>query len=342
VRRSPLSVALGVACALLAACSNDDSPVRAEAPTATAAARDHPAVGDHWHLAIGFNRCGKWLDPQRDVAGDQKGVHTHDDGLIHLHPFFNEVSGDNATLKWFLEDIGAVVDEDGLTLATGEVLPFNGECEGEPARLRVARWTSAQGGLGFSGPVNADLLRNEPLRPDGAVIAIAFTADEQIDQPPSVADLAEPSDITTATVGPRVPGSIPDPANVLSFAPVLWTGPAPCSETAVLDEKDECFELGPVSMDQDSVESAEAVSDLGRWSVSIVLTEAGMERFNMAAAACFQRELSCPTGQLAVVFRGQVMSAPTIQAPRFERDQIQISGDFTQKEARELALAISG
>lgn len=34
------------------------------------------------------------------------------------------------------------------------------------------------------------------------------------------------------------------------------------------------------------------------------------------------------------------LSAPSIQAPSFERDQIQISGEFDESEAKELALAL--
>lgn len=187
--------ALAVVALAAAGCSDDDSPDRPEPPDTTGT-HTRPAVNeDHWHLAIGFNRCGTWLDPPEDALGDRKGVHTHGDGLIHLHPFFDEVSGENAVLKWFLEEIGATVGDDSLELASGEVLPFVGDCDGEEATLRVVRWQSAEDGLPAMSTVEAaDDLLDQPLRPDSAVIAIVFTADEQIDQPPSVANLAEPSD----------------------------------------------------------------------------------------------------------------------------------------------------
>lgn len=220
--------------ALAAGCSDDDTKVRAESSDTTDTHKRPAAGEDHWHLAIGFNRCGTWLEPPADAHGDKAGIHTHGDGLIHVHPFFNEVSGDNATLKWFLEDIGATVDDESLKLASGDVLPFSGQCDGEDATLRVVRWRSAEDHPVMSTIEDADDLLDQALRPDGAVIAIVFTADEQVDQPPSVANLAEPSDTRSTAVTadtPHVPNGIPDPANVVSFAPVLWIGPTPCSET---------------------------------------------------------------------------------------------------------------
>lgn len=193
--------ALVVVTLAAAGCSDDDTPDRPEPPTDTTASNRRPAANeDHWHLAIGFNRCGTWLDPPQDALGDRKGVHTHGDGLIHLHPFFDEVSGDNATLRWFLQEIGATVGENSLTLADGDVFPFSGDCNGEEATLRVVRWRSAGDDLPVMAIIeDADELLDQVLRPDGAVIAIVFGADEQIDQPPSVANLTEPSDVASTT-----------------------------------------------------------------------------------------------------------------------------------------------
>ena len=46
---------------------------------------------------------------------------------------------------------------------------------------------------------------------------------------------------------------------------------------------------------------------------------------------------TCPTGQLAVTLDGRVITAPTIQVASFERDQITISGSYTEDEARTVA-----
>jgi preprotein translocase subunit SecD len=73
--------------------------------------------------------------------------------------------------------------------------------------------------------------------------------------------------------------------------------------------------------------------------VSLTLKEGrpGIEDFNELAAECSAMGPGCPTGQLAVVVGDEVVSAPTVQAPSFARDEIQISGSFTKQEAEDLA-----
>ena len=67
----------------------------------------------------------------------------------------------------------------------------------------------------------------------------------------------------------------------------------------------------------------------------------GITQFNELAGACFRHESPCSSGRLAIVLNGVVISAPTIQAESFKRDQIQISGNFTEKEAKDLYDAVS-
>lgn len=66
----------------------------------------------------------------------------------------------------------------------------------------------------------------------------------------------------------------------------------------------------------------------------------GIDLFNEAAQACNFQSPSCPSGQLAAVLDGVVESAPNVNAPFFQRDEIQISGDFSQSEADDLALVL--
>ena len=99
-----------------------------------------------------------------------------------------------------------------------------------------------------------------------------------------------------------------------------------------------CFELGPSGLGSDSVESAAAVEGgAGNWMISLVLTTDGISSFNALAGDCFEGAPICPTRQLAIVVDNTVLSAPSINAPEFERDAISISGDFTQAEAEALA-----
>lgn len=107
------------------------------------------------------------------------------------------------------------------------------------------------------------------------------------------------------------------------------------------------YELGPVALDGDAIEGATASASSGEWLIELVFREgpSGIDLFNEIAAVCSAGDPSCPAsvgghGQLAVVVDGRVVSAPSINAESFERDQIQISGGFTEVEAKNLALAL--
>jgi preprotein translocase subunit SecD len=73
------------------------------------------------------------------------------------------------------------------------------------------------------------------------------------------------------------------------------------------------------------------------WSIALTLSSDALRVFNGSAAHCFNRALDCPSGQIAIVIDGVVVSSPEIQQPGFEADQFQISGDYTEAEARDLA-----
>lgn len=96
---------------------------------------------------------------------------------------------------------------------------------------------------------------------------------------------------------------------------------------------------------------ASATSDLnnsGQWEVRPVFKAgaAGIDRFNRLAAECYAGDSTCPgqsgpQGQAAIVLDGKVITAPTIDNPSFERDQITISGSFTQAQARALTIDLA-
>ena len=78
------------------------------------------------------------------------------------------------------------------------------------------------------------------------------------------------------------------------------------------------------------------------WYVSLSMKagDEGIDRFNALASRCFNRDVTCPSQQMAIVLDGNVESAPTVNAPRFERDQITITGGFSERDARDLALVL--
>src|SRR5207253_1143236 len=147
----------------------------------------------------------------QDAGPDTHGIHTHGDGLIHIHPFDSTVTKGKATLRAFLDDVGATVTSDAVRLP-GEVVPFSGTCEGKPAHLVVKRWTSSSDAAPRTTRVSrsSDLL-DQYLGPDGSVLAIALVADQaSVPLPRSSAQLGDPVDATPTPTS--VPGSVRSPA----------------------------------------------------------------------------------------------------------------------------------
>lgn len=108
------------------------------------------------------------------------------------------------------------------------------------------------------------------------------------------------------------------------------------------------YRLGPTLADGSVVESATASNGEGQWVVEPVLRPGaeGVDLFNRAAASCFNSEPVCPDtgggyGQLAIVLQDEIISAPTINNDRFERDQISISGNFDEQSAKQLAAVLN-
>ena len=108
------------------------------------------------------------------------------------------------------------------------------------------------------------------------------------------------------------------------------------------------YKLGPTLLTGSAIESASAGLVDGKWIVNPVFKDGknGIDKFNAAAAKCNSGAAECPAvsggtaGALAVVLDGNVISAPSINAATFQRDQIQISGSFTEQSAKDLALAL--
>lgn len=102
------------------------------------------------------------------------------------------------------------------------------------------------------------------------------------------------------------------------------------------------YQLGPAVATGQIVADARAQLDpTGQWIVNLEIKGSDIGAFNAdAAAPCFSREPTCPSGQLAIVLDSRVVMAPTIQQPSYEPDQISISGSLTEGEAKDLALVL--
>jgi preprotein translocase subunit SecD len=99
------------------------------------------------------------------------------------------------------------------------------------------------------------------------------------------------------------------------------------------------YVVGPVSA-TGQVFSNDASADIvnGQWVVVANLRRGagGQDLWNLIAGQCYSGSATCPTRQLAIVLDGEVISAPVVEQPNFS-DSVQISGSFTEREARDLA-----
>lgn len=101
---------------------------------------------DHWHSVYGVWDCtladgaGDWV-PQFESTRDESGIHSHNDGIIHLHPFFDWSAGENAQLGLFTTEMQVELSDDALVLDDGrELREGDATCDGEPATLHLRHW----------------------------------------------------------------------------------------------------------------------------------------------------------------------------------------------------------
>lgn len=84
---------------------------------------------------------------------------------------------------------------------------------------------------------------------------------------------------------------------------------------------------------------ASAQIDRGSWVVVAQLRGGaeGEDKWNALAGKCYAGGADCPTKSIAIILDGVVISAPVVQEPSFTGGNVQISGDFTEAEATDLA-----
>ena len=114
----------------------------------------------------------------------------------------------------------------------------------------------------------------------------------------------------------------------------------PTQTVLLLDKQGIAYVVGPAGASGKVFKNdARADVQTGEWTVVVSLRSGadGDVQWNKMAAACFNRTEICPTGQLAMVLDGTVISAPTVNEPEFTGGSVQISGAFTATEARDLA-----
>ncbi len=157
-----------------------------------------PSFADHWHLPYGIYDCTQeaFLPDLEDPRTPNSGIHTHGDGVIHLHPQSSTATGNNAQLERFLEATRAQFDgDDALTFTDRSALTEDGAtCDGEPAILHVARFVA---GSDTPAEVATEDLGSFRFRADQDGIVIALV--------PAGADIPPPPAASVATAAQASP-----------------------------------------------------------------------------------------------------------------------------------------
>ncbi len=95
-----------------------------------------PRIGDHRHATYQTIICGQ---RQPNFPTWEAGVHTHADGVIHIHPFLPREEGSGARLvKWFEYGGGKLTQTEMRKPGSREEFKNGDECtDGSEAVLQV-------------------------------------------------------------------------------------------------------------------------------------------------------------------------------------------------------------
>lgn len=115
-------------------------------PSSTTTEPIAPRVNeDHWHAGYAVWDCatnrgfgGFYLS--FSSTNDPLGIHSHGDGVIHIHPWDESASGENATMSHFFEAVGVQVTPEAIVMPSGKILASGAECAGKPSIITVRRW----------------------------------------------------------------------------------------------------------------------------------------------------------------------------------------------------------
>jgi hypothetical protein len=178
-----------------------DKPSKNSAPVSELA-----RVGDHRHAALGVDACGEWLPPapqfeqRANQAGVTAGIHSHGDGLIHLHPFASD-EADDASVGRFMDYGGWKLSSVIIQLWVGIRLTVGDACSAGDQNPADVQWVVGQ--YGKPWPTKARSGDPADYRPKNAdIVAIYFLPEgSPLPEPPNAqAALASIGDLGGAAV----------------------------------------------------------------------------------------------------------------------------------------------
>lgn len=218
-------VALGVA---VVAFARNENAGTGDNTTPPRAQLSEGSAYDHWHAAFAVSVCGKEQPPTNDVKADLLGVHTHGDGLIHIHPFSLRASGKRATLARFFDQVGLTVTDDGFSDSSGQVYKAGEtECAGEATEVVMAHWkdatkaTSTDPDQIFRKDFGSVLLSE-----DGGAYTLALVpkGSEDIAAPAAAAEIEELGAVDGGSTSSNPPQQGEEAPSTVTVAPDSTTG----------------------------------------------------------------------------------------------------------------------
>lgn len=182
-----------------------------------------PKLGDHWHAAYGIYDCDHFIPNLQDVKSDDPsaggtGLHTHGDGLMHMHPYGTRYTGHGANIGNWGVTTGLEVKDTSIKAAG--ISRKNGDlCDGKKGTLKLKVWDSPDDAKGHF--IDKDYADYAPQ--EFTMWVLAFVPDgADIPKPPqaNIDALQAPSDVVGATSAPP------------QQAPVQTTAPGSTETTA--------------------------------------------------------------------------------------------------------------
>jgi hypothetical protein len=191
-----------------------------------------PKIGEHWHAAYGIYDCGTFLPNLSDVIPDDTGLHTHDDGLMHMHPFGTSYTGDNATIgNWGITTGLELTD---TSYSASAVSRSNGDSCGDElgeGTLQLKVWDSPNDEEGRL--ITEDFADYAPQ--EFSMWVLAFVPEgTEIPKPSdeTIANLRAPADVTGVDPNQTTSSTIPGEATTTVPGETTTTIPGETTTTA--------------------------------------------------------------------------------------------------------------
>jgi hypothetical protein len=201
----------------------------------------------HWHAALGVYDCDHWMGdtpgsgiwnwPNANSSSQPSrasnpsvyaGMHSHDDGVIHMEPATSDEAGKNATVGTYFDFGGWKLSATGYTFL-GTTVKNGDKCGATTGTLtwELGKWDGTSGKQKYT--VQTGNPRKYKLL-EGDIVVVAFLPQGKsiasIGDPPSVKNLANALNAESAPATATTPTSTPLVVTPTTVAGTPTTKPA--------------------------------------------------------------------------------------------------------------------